>query len=178
MIKSLSFALGAMVLLSGCGSRPANQANASANATVASAETRTGANAPLSGDQALAAIKQRQDHMKALGGAAEKVGKTLQTSGPDLNVIKQSASQITALAPKLQSWFPNGTGPNAGKTRAKAEIWQKPEDFALKAHDFAQAANDFNAAAQSGDLGQIKASFGGLGKSCKACHDLYRAPEH
>jgi cytochrome c556 len=47
----------------------------------------------------------------------------------------------------------------------------------LKAHDFNQAAQTFNLAATSGDLSQINASFEALGKSCKACHDLYRAPK-
>jgi len=75
------------------------------------------------------------------------------------------------------SWFPAGTGPNVGKTRAKAEIWQKPEDFVVKAHDFTVAANELDAAAKRGDVGQIKTSFKALGGTCKACHDPYRAPE-
>ena len=48
----------------------------------------------------------------------------------------------------------------------------------LKAHDFNQAAMDFNDAAKLGDMNRIKVTFGAMGKSCKACHDLYRAPEH
>lgn len=177
MVRTAFVALGAIVLLS-CSASKTNQANAAANGVKASAETRPAPAAPLTHDQALAVMKQRNANMKALGDAAGKTGKTLQSGSPDLNVIKQTAAQIASLAPKLVSWFPNGTGPDAGKTRAKAEIWQKREDFILKAHDFQQAANDFNAAAQSGDLGRVKVTFGAMGKSCKACHDLYRAPEH
>ena len=91
--------------------------------------------------------------------------------------IQQSAGKMNELAPKLLSWFPSGTGPDVGKTRAKAEIWQKPEDFALKTQDFEKAASEFDVAAKRGDLTEIKATFAALGKSCKACHDLYRAPE-
>jgi len=47
----------------------------------------------------------------------------------------------------------------------------------LKAHDFNRAAQDFNVAATSGDLSQINTTFDALGKTCKACHDLYRAPK-
>jgi cytochrome c556 len=176
LFRTVIIALGAITLLS-CGASKTNQANAEANGVKPSAETRA-STAPLSHDQALAVMKQRVTNMKSMGDAMGKAGKTLQTSTPDLNVIKQAAAQINALAPKLVSWFPNGTGPDVGKTRAKPEIWQKREDFVLKAHDFATAANDFNGAAQSGDLNRVKVTFGAMGKSCKACHDLYRAPEH
>ena len=175
MVRTACLALGAIVLLS-CSASKSNQANAASNSVAASAETRTPPK--LTHDQALAVMKQRNDSMKALGNAAGNVGKSFQSGSPDPNVIKQAAAQIASLAPKIVSWFPAGTGPDVGKTRAKAEIWQKPGDFASKAHEFSQAANDFNAAAQSGDMNRIKMTFGAVGKSCKACHDLYRAPEH
>ena len=47
-----------------------------------------------------------------------------------------------------------------------------------KDRDFQAAAKAFNAAAVSGDLNAIKSSFEPLGKSCKACHDTYRAEHH
>jgi len=163
------------VLLS-CSASKSNQANAASNSVAASAETRTPPK--LTRDQALALMRQRGDNMKAIGDAAGKVGKSFQSGSPDLNVIRQAAAQIAGLAPKVVSWFPVGTGPDVGKTRAKAEIWQKPEDFVSKAHDFNQAAADFNDAAKLGDINRIRMTFGAMGKSCKACHDLYRAPEH
>lgn len=174
MVRFAIVALGAMALLS-CNAGSDNQA--AANGVKPSAETRTGPAAPLTHDQALALMKARHDHMGDLGDAAKNVGKTFQSGANDLAVIRQSAATMKALAPKLLSWFPKGTGPDVGKTRAKAEIWQKQEDFALKAHDFELAANDFANAAQSGNMDRIHAGFGGVGKSCKACHDLYRAPE-
>ena len=175
MVRTACIAFGAIVLLS-CSASKSNQANAASNSVAASAETRTPPK--LTHDQALALMKQRSDNMKAMGDAAGKVGKSFQSGSPDLNVIKQAAAQIASLAPKVVSWFPAGTGPDVGKTRAKAEIWQKPEDFASKAHDFSQAVMDFNDAAKLGDMNRIKVTFGAMGKTCKACHDLYRAPEH
>lgn len=175
MVRTACVALGAIVLLS-CSASKSNQANAASNSVAASAESRTPPK--LTHDQALALMKQREANMKALGDATGKVGKSLQSGNPDLAVIRQAAAQIASLAPKVGSWFPAGTGPDVGKTRAKAEIWQKPEDFVLKAHDLSQAATDFNDAAKLGDINRIKATFGAVGKSCKACHDLYRAPEH
>jgi len=175
LVRTACVALGAIVLLS-CSASKSNQANAASNSVAASAGSRTPPK--LTHDQALALMKQRNDNMKAMGDAAGKVGKSFQSGNPDLNVIRQAAAQIASLAPKVVSWFPAGTGPNVGKTRAKAEIWQKPEDFASKAHDLSQAATDFNDAAKLGDMNRIKVTFGAMGKTCKACHDLYRAPEH
>lgn len=175
MVRTACIAMGALVLLS-CSASKSNQANAASNSVAGAAETRVPPK--LTHDQALALMKQRNANMKALGDAAGKVGKSLQSGTPDLNLIKQAASQIASLAPKVVSWFPAGTGPDVGKTRAKAEIWQKPEDFASKAHDFGLSATDFNDAAKLGDINHIKVTFGAMGKSCKACHDLYRAPEH
>ena len=170
------YALCAIALLAGCKAQSdTNQANA----VVPSAETQNTAAAagPVTKEQALTLMKQRHEAMEAIGDATKKANNALKASTPDLAAIRDSAAKINTLAPKVQSLFPAGSGPDVGKTRAKAEIWQKPEDFALKAHDFVTAANQFDVAAKSGDIAQIKMTFEALGKSCKACHDLYRAPE-
>ena len=173
MIGKAGFVLSAAALLAACTAQEQPDQAQVSNNVVQSAE----AGPPLSKEQALAVMKERHEHMEALGDANKKASNALKTSPPDLAAIRQAADEIAALAPKLQTWFPDGTGPEAGKTRAKAEVWQKPEDFTLKANDFETAARDFKVAADSGELTQISATFEALGKSCKACHDLYRAPK-
>lgn len=176
MASKFTCLLFATVLLAGCNQKPAEN---QAKSVIPSAETHNAASeaAPLSKDQALALMKERHENMESLGKAMKAAGGELKGSSPNLDTIRKSAATFADLAPKLQGWFPTGTGPDVGKTRAKPEIWQKPEDFTLKSHDFEQAANQFQVAAQSGDIGQINTTFDALGKSCKACHDLYRAPE-
>ena len=49
-----------------------------------------------------------------------------------------------------------------------------PDDFAAKARGLEQAALAFQTATQGNDVAAIRAAQGNLGKSCKACHDLYR----
>jgi len=175
MVVKTAYAFCAIALLAGCKAQPdTNQANA----VVPSAETQnTASAAPVTKEQALALMKQRHEAMEGLGDATKKAHNALEASAPDLAAIRDSAAKVNAVAPKVLSLFPSGTGPDVGKTRAKAEIWQKPEDFALKARDFETAANQYDVAAKSGDMAQIKMTFDALGKSCKACHDLYRAPE-
>ena len=175
MNLKVAYALCAIALAGGCGQQAGTN---QANAVTTSAETRNAAAAaPLTHDKALAVMKQRHDAMETLGDATKAVHNALQASTPEAAPIRQSAAKMADLAPKLLSLFPAGTGPDVGKTRAKPEIWQKPEDFAVKAHDFNRAAEDFNFAAISGELNQINTTFAALGKSCKACHDSYRAPE-
>lgn len=175
MTGKIVFALCAVALVAGC---KAEQTASQANNAIPSAEAHnTASAAPVTKEQALAMMKQRHEDMEAFGDATKKIGNTLKSSTPDIAAIQQSAARIAGLAPKIQPLFPAGTGPDVGKTRAKPEIWQKPEDFALKAHDFETAASQFDVAAKSGDLAQINATFSALGKSCKACHDLYRAPK-
>ena len=49
-------------------------------------------------------------------------------------------------------WFPAGTGPEAGKTRALPEIWKRPDDFVAAQKVFSDAAPKLLAAANSGDV--------------------------
>ncbi len=130
--------------------------------------------APLDKTQALALMKARHDKYEKIGKAMKAAGRELKATSPNLAVVRQSADTIATLAPRVPGWFPIGTGPDVGKTEAKAEIWQKPEDFKAKAAGFARAARAFQAAARGGDLNAIRTAQGDLGKSCKACHDLYR----
>jgi cytochrome c556 len=144
-----------------------------AGSTIAAAAAK-----PLSKEAALKLMHDRHENMEKIGDATKAAGRTLKSGSPDIAVIRTSAATIAGLAPKVPSWFPAGTGPDVGKTEAKAEIWQKPEDFAVKSRDFAKAALAFEAAAKSGDMAAVQARFGELGKTCKGCHDPYREDDH
>ena len=150
-----------------------NQSKVSVAATGAAAAAKPSA-APLAKDKALALMKARHEKYEGIGKAMKAAGRELKASSPNLAVVRKSADTIAAFAPTVPGLFPAGTGPDVGRTEAKAEIWQKPEDFRAKAADFNRAARAFQAAARGGNLDAIRAAQGGLGKSCKACHDLYR----
>ena len=132
---------------------------------------------PLAKDKALALMKQRHESYEEIGDAMKAISRELKGDKPDLVKVRAGAATIAELAPKVPGWFPAGTGPDVGKTEARAEIWQKPEDFAAKAAEFEKVALAFNTAAQGTDLAAIRAAHANLGKSCKGCHDLYREEE-
>ena len=132
---------------------------------------------PATKEAALKLMHERHEGMEDIGDAFKVLGREMKAGEPDVAAVRTHATTIARLAPQVSRWFPAGTGPDVGKTRAKPEIWQKPEDFAAKRRAFQTAARSFDATAKTGDVAAIKASFGTLGKTCKACHDPYRAPE-
>ncbi len=180
MVGKAITALAALALLAGCKAQEqSNDAAAGSNNVVRSAEAGTDAGTPVTPDQAKQLFNERHEGMEKIGKATKAAGQQLKSSSPDLAVLRSSAATIAELAEKSGTWFPAGTGKEVNpKTRAKPEIWQKPEDFAAKDRDFNTAAKAFKAAADSGDMTQINATFETLGKSCKACHDTYRAAKH
>jgi cytochrome c556 len=132
------------------------------------------AGAALAADMA-GVIKDRQAHYKQIGKAAKGIYETLNSPAPDVAAIKANARLIDQLAPQVPTWFPAGSGPEAGvKTEAKAEIWSHPADFKTAAAGFATEARKFDAVAAGGDLAAIRTAYGALGKSCKTCHDQFR----
>ena len=180
-------ALCACVSLAACGDSKSGQANnATANigadarpaATAVATTAAMPTGAPATKDEALKVMHERHEGMEAMGKAAKAIGRELKSDTPNLETIRASAKSITDFAPHIASLFPPGTGPDVGKTGAKPEIWQDPQDFTAKAGDFQKAAQAFGGAVQSGEMNAIKATWADLGKSCKACHDKYRAEMH
>jgi cytochrome c556 len=134
--------------------------------------------APLSKQAALRIMHDRHEGMEAVGKTNKVLRRELSAGAPNLRSVRSAARTMASLAGKSSKWFPLGTGPEMGKTGAKPEIWQKPEDFAAKQRDFQAAAKALDRAARAGDLTQIKTGYAALGKTCKACHDSYRNEMH
>jgi cytochrome c556 len=134
--------------------------------------------AALPKDKLLSVMHARHEGMETIGKANKAIARELQGSSPNLGTIRASARTIAALSARASGWFPRGTGPELGKTGAKPQIWQTPQDFVAKLRDFQAEAKAFNAAAAGSDLTLIRTQFGDLGHSCKACHDKYRMDMH
>ena len=121
--------------------------------------------------------KARHDHYHELGDAFKTVRDETRAGSPDMAKIKAAAQVINEASIDQGRWFPAGTGPEAGKTRALPEIWKRPEDFKAAQKVFSDAAPKLLAAANASDVNAVKSTYGDLGKSCKNCHDTFRAPE-
>jgi cytochrome c556 len=134
--------------------------------------------APLTKGKALAIMHVRHEGMERIGDTNKLLRREITSSSPFMPAIQSGAATIAGLSVKANGWFPRGTGPELGKTGAKPEIWQTPQDFIAKLHSFQGAARAFDAAAKSGDLSAIKARYTDLVHTCSACHDKYRLEMH
>jgi cytochrome c556 len=120
-------------------------------------------------------IKYRQAIFKSVGGHMTAMATILKTEAGDMKDIGTHADAMLALSKIAPTIFPEGSGPDAGKTGAKPNIWTDTEDFKKVLAAFQENAEKLAMAAKSGDKGQIGEALGGLGKDgCKACHDNFR----
>ena len=131
--------------------------------------------APLTKPRALAIMHERHEGMEDIGNKNKILRRELTKSSPNLAAVRGAAAAIARRSGAASRWFPAGTGPNVGKTGARPEIWQRPQDFAAKMRNFQAAARALDAAARSGNMGAIRARYATLGGTCKACHDSYRS---
>jgi len=121
--------------------------------------------------------KARHEHYEELGKAFKAVRDASKEASPDFAVIEKAAETVNKATVDQQQWFPKGTGPEAGKTRALPEIWSKPDDFTAAQKMFADRAPKLLAAAKTKDVAAITAAFKDVGGACKNCHDTFRKPE-
>ena len=171
----------ATVALAACG----GTATKTADSNMAAADSNAAASAPAApakadfspatGDQVKTVMHDRHEGMEQIGKASKALRRELDGSGPDMATVRSSAATIADLAGKSSGWFRAGTGPDAGKTGAKPEIWQNQADFAAKLQAFQVAAAALSNSTAGNDVNAVKNRFADLGNSCKACHDKYRA---
>ena len=121
------------------------------------------------------AIRYRQSALNLIGNHTVRIGAVVKGDKPfNAAEVQQSAALIETLSKLPWEAFGPGTE-QGGNTKAKPDIWKDPAKFKQAAENMQAEAAKLSAAAKSGNLDQVKAAFGGLGKSCKACHDDFRA---
>jgi cytochrome c556 len=121
--------------------------------------------------------KARHEHYEELGKSFKAVRDQMNAATPDFAVLEKNAQVVSDASVNQQQWFPKGTGPEAGKTRALPEIWSKPADFEAAQKMLSDRAPKLLAAVKSKDIDAVKAAFKETGGACKNCHDTFRSPE-
>jgi cytochrome c556 len=124
------------------------------------------------------AIEYRQNLMKSIGGNAADITLMLKGEVPfSAEQVAAHATAINALAKIIPDAVPAGSGPEAGKTYAKPEIWQKMDDFKAHANTLVTESAKLIQVAKSGDQAAIGKQVGVMGKEgCGGCHQTYRTP--
>jgi len=178
-MRFVPLVIAASFVLIACGGAKSGEAgNAQANLGANVAATAAVVAAAPSGARGAAALHERHEGMETIGKTTKALHRDIDASPPNFAGIRAGAATVADLSRKASGWFPAGSGPEAGKTGAKPDIWQNPKDFAAKLAAFQKAAATFNSAAASEDINAIHARFSDLGGACKACHDKYRSEMH
>jgi cytochrome c556 len=176
----LAFSVAAVIAAAACSGGGEGGNNASSSAEVNAQQNQAAQNVASGSatpqDHA-AVMKARHDHYEEMGRAMKGIGDQMKAGSPDVAVIQRHAATISGYGPQILGWFPEGSGPEAGRTRAKAEIWSDAATFRAATERFQQASTQFQQAAQGGDVAAIRAALPALRESCSNCHDKFRAPE-
>ena len=124
------------------------------------------------------AIKYRQSAFTVMGNHVGRIGAMAAGRAPfDAKAAAESANIVSTLAALPMAAFGPGTDKGL-PNRAKPEIWSDAAKFKAAGDKMVAEVAKLDAAAKSGSLDAIKAAMGGVGGSCKACHDDFRAEKY
>jgi cytochrome c556 len=123
-----------------------------------------------------AAIKYRQSAMSLQNNHLGRLVAMAEGKVPFDAKVAAEQIEIISMLNKLQfAAFIEGS--DKGNTRAKPEIWAEKDKFNAAIMKSQEDVNKLAAAGKTGNLDQIKAAVGDVGRSCKACHDNYQKPQ-
>lgn len=118
------------------------------------------------------AVKYRQSALQLIASHFGRMQPVMKGQVPyDAAAIKANVELLKTLS--VLPWAGFVEGSQAG-TSAKPEVWSDAAGFKAAQSKFEGAVDKLAVAANSGDLDRVRAAFGDVGASCKACHDSYR----
>ena len=143
--------------------------------TLAAAALGMSAPASAQFEKAEDAIKYRQSAFFVMGQHFGRIGAMANDKAPfDAKAAQDNAVIVATLA--HLPWVAFGPGTDKGaKTKAKPAIWTEQAKFQELTDEMKKATTELAAASRTNNLDNLKVAFGDAAKSCKACHDNYRA---
>lgn len=119
------------------------------------------------------AVKYRQSVMTVQGYHLGRLGAMANGRVPFDAKTAQEHAAVLETVTRL-AWVGYGPETEKTKSRSKPEVWMEPAKFKQAQDHLMGEVSKLSAAAKTGNLDQIKASFGNVAGSCKACHDAFR----
>lgn len=119
------------------------------------------------------AVKYRKASFTVMASHFGRVGAVVKGERPYDKAAVEADVALVEMMSKLP-WHGFVPGSETSDSRAKPEIWKEQDKFKAGADKLQAEVGKLSTAAKSGDLNAIKTAFGGVGQSCKACHDNYR----
>ncbi len=122
-------------------------------------------------EQALRGVQRvRVRTMKTISRAMRRV--KLYSKKANYKRVASAAEEIALLSAAIPYLSPKGSA--FGKTRIKAEVWNRFDDYSKIARDSAKIARDLVRAAEARNKTAVQTTFTALTESCTQCHRPYR----
>ena len=121
-------------------------------------------------------IKWRQSVYQVLAWNSSRIKANVEGQFNREEVIRAANSTAAIANSGLGALYAPGSEQGKGwhDTSAKPEIFKDGKKVGDLAGSFVREANELAKIAANGDQAAVKAQFGKLGQSCKACHDDYK----
>ena len=123
-------------------------------------------------------VKKRKDFMNEQYDSLKAIKKAVEQK--DYGTVELKAKDIMGSMDKVPEYFPKGS--ITEKSRAKAEIWEKPDEFKQDAIKVKEAAGELAKAAAARDDSRVQTQFKVLGNespfksgACSDCHKEFRS---
>lgn len=133
---------------------------------------------PVSGHNgATGIVKERMEVMEALGNAIKSLVAMLKRQAQfNQDSVKATANKMAAHGTKIKAQFPAGS--DHKPTRALPAVWKNRADFDKLADQLTQAAKALEKSAGAAKSAKnLAPHIIAIGKTCKSCHEKYRAPD-
>lgn len=122
------------------------------------------------------AVKYRRSAMFVMANHFGRIGAMVNGRVPYDAATAAANAEVVATMSKLPFiGFVEGTA-TTEKGKASAKIWSDKSGFDAASRKMQDEVAKLTAASKANNLDTLKAAFGDVGKSCKACHDEYWNP--
>lgn len=122
------------------------------------------------------AVQYRQSAFTLMATHFGRINAMAQGKVPFDAKLAVENAEVVAMVSKLPfaAFGPGTDKPSKRSTEAKPAVWAEAAKFKAGADKLNEESTKLLAAARSGNLDQIKAAVGGVGQSCKSCHDSFK----
>lgn len=118
-------------------------------------------------------VAHRRAAFKEMIRHVEPMGVMMRTDAFDANKFHALVNGLMLERDKPWQYFaPDTLYP---PSRARAEVWSKPEQFAAEKQAFIDATDKLAAVAGTKDKQIAAEAFAAVQKTCKSCHDAFKA---
>ena len=116
-------------------------------------------------------VKDRMDRFKASKESVKQIRKALKTK--DWSAIQKEANDLQQWASEMSNFFPEGS--NGKPSEAKDKIWSDWEGFLRSVESYQEGTEKLVKSSSNKSLDATATAFEATLKSCKSCHNDFKA---